>query len=192
MSFLPTFELGLWNAWIFILPIIILSFFGQRIIGSRESEEENVYTKREKTLFRIYMVIIGVSYAYSVFLPFRLGTIWFYAGLCIYVPSIIMGIMAVLSFATTPVNQPVTTGVYRISRNPMSVGEVLIYVSIGIACVSWIFLLLAIGASIIGYKSILAEERFCLNKYGNAYREYMHRTPRWIGIPRIRKSNLDE
>ena len=29
-----------------------------------------------------------------------------------------------------------------------------------------------------------AEERHCLKVYGNAYREYMDRTPRWIGIPK--------
>jgi protein-S-isoprenylcysteine O-methyltransferase Ste14 len=31
---------------------------------------------------------------------------------------------------------------------------------------------------------ILVEERTCLNKFGNAYREYMDRTPRWLGIPK--------
>jgi len=30
----------------------------------------------------------------------------------------------------------------------------------------------------------IPEERFCLEKYGDAYREYMNRTPRWIGIPK--------
>jgi protein-S-isoprenylcysteine O-methyltransferase Ste14 len=29
-----------------------------------------------------------------------------------------------------------------------------------------------------------AEERHCLKYYGNAYREYMNRTPRWLGIPK--------
>jgi protein-S-isoprenylcysteine O-methyltransferase Ste14 len=28
----------------------------------------------------------------------------------------------------------------------------------------------------------IPEERFCLRQYGEAYREYMNRTPRWIGI----------
>jgi len=30
----------------------------------------------------------------------------------------------------------------------------------------------------------IPEERFYLKKYGDAYREYMNRTPRWIGIPK--------
>jgi protein-S-isoprenylcysteine O-methyltransferase Ste14 len=37
--------------------------------------------------------------------------------------------------------------------------------------------------------SIGAEERFLLEKYGDVYREYLNRTPRWIGIPKSRKSD---
>ena len=69
------------------------------------------------------MIVIVVTYAYSVFLPLKLGTAWFYAGLCTYVPSMVIGVMAVLTFAATSVDQPVTAGVYRISRNPMYVGS---------------------------------------------------------------------
>jgi protein-S-isoprenylcysteine O-methyltransferase Ste14 len=29
-----------------------------------------------------------------------------------------------------------------------------------------------------------AEERHCLEKYGDTYRKYMDRTPRWLGIPK--------
>jgi protein-S-isoprenylcysteine O-methyltransferase Ste14 len=29
-----------------------------------------------------------------------------------------------------------------------------------------------------------AEERFCLEKYGQAYKDYMDRTPKWFGLPR--------
>lgn len=30
-----------------------------------------------------------------------------------------------------------------------------------------------------------AEERYCLYMYGDDYRKYMKRTPRWIGIPKL-------
>jgi protein-S-isoprenylcysteine O-methyltransferase Ste14 len=61
----------------------------------------------------------------------------------------------------------------------------LVIVGIGIACASWVFLLVAIVFA-VAQMHILAipEERFCLEKYGDAYREYMARTPRWVGIPK--------
>jgi len=33
---------------------------------------------------------------------------------------------------------------------------------------------------------VVAEERGCLETYGDEYKEYMNRTPRWIGIPKSR------
>jgi protein-S-isoprenylcysteine O-methyltransferase Ste14 len=54
----------------------------------------------------------------------------------------------------------------------------------GIACASWFFLLLAMILIIGSNRGVIVEERFCLEKYGNTYREYMERTPRWIGIPK--------
>jgi len=93
-------------------------------------------------------------------------------------------IVAMLNFATTSVDRPVTKGVYTFSRNPMYVGESLINISIGIACLSWIFFLVAVVVAILEQNIAIAEERFCLKKYGKAYREYMNNTPRWIGIPK--------
>jgi len=29
-----------------------------------------------------------------------------------------------------------------------------------------------------------SEERMCLEKYGDVYREYMEKTPRWLGLPK--------
>ncbi|MCP8321686.1 MAG: hypothetical protein H3Z52_12225 [archaeon] len=144
MSLIPVFELGLWNAWIFIVPIIILSVIGYRILGRRESGGFSGHTKKEKMLESIGMVIIFAFYAYSVFLPLKLGTFWFSAGLLIYLLGTLVDILAMLSFHTTPVDKSVTRGVYRISRNPMYFGMFLIGIGIGIACVSWLFLLLTV------------------------------------------------
>jgi protein-S-isoprenylcysteine O-methyltransferase Ste14 len=34
---------------------------------------------------------------------------------------------------------------------------------------------------------VIDEERFLLEKYGDAYREYIEQTPRWIGVPKSGK-----
>jgi len=189
MSLTPEFELGLWNAWIFILPFLILSIIGYRILGKRESEGFSGHTKKEKMLESIGMMIVFTFWAYSVFLPLKLGTLWLSAGLLIYLLGMLVVILALLSFHTTPVDKPVTKGVYRFSNYSMYVGEILIDISISIACLSWIFLLLAIVEVILESYIVTAEERICLNQYGDAYREYMNKTPRWIGIPKPEKTD---
>jgi len=29
------------------------------------------------------------------------------------------------------------------------------------------------------------EEQYCIKRYGNKYIDYLNRTPKWIGIPRL-------
>jgi protein-S-isoprenylcysteine O-methyltransferase Ste14 len=190
MSLVPAFELGLWNAWIFILPIIIISIFGSRILGKRGSEEVSSLTKRMKTANSLYPLLLVLLYAYSVFLPLKLNTVWFYAGLFIYLLGVLVVILSLLSFHTTSADKMVTKGVFRISRNPGYVGDFLVNTSIGIACLSWVFLLAAIAFFLLlRYYVVVVEESFLTKKYGDTYKEYMNRTPRWIGIPKSKKNH---
>jgi protein-S-isoprenylcysteine O-methyltransferase Ste14 len=96
--------------------------------------------------------------------------------------------MASVSWATNPLDKPITTGVYSISRHPMDFGNIVAIVGTGIACASWVFLLLGIVGITLMNMSAVYEERFCLEKFGNAYQEYMNRTPRWIGIPKSKET----
>jgi protein-S-isoprenylcysteine O-methyltransferase Ste14 len=122
-------------------------------------------------------------YVYSIFLPLKPCTIWFYTGLLLYVTGILIEITALRTFAVTPVDKPVTTGIYRVSRNPMYIGEFLKGVGTGLTCVSWMYTVLAITETVLWHRIVLHEERDCLEKYGEAYQKYMNKIPRWIGIP---------
>ena len=189
MSLIPEFELGLWNAWIFILLVFIIPhLFLNKYWKARGCDEEaRSYSKKEKKLGNILTVIFVASVIYGVFLPLKLCTTWFYVGLSIYLLGMIFLIMATLNFATTPLDKPVTKGAYHISRHPLSFSGFLSLIGMGIACISWIFLLLAIVFIILMNTLVIPEERWCLEKYGDTYREYMNRTPKWIGIPKSEK-----
>ncbi len=187
MSLIPAFELGFWNAWIFIIPLILASIFGSRILGKRKSEESSGVAKG-KTGSMLYFLIVVLSYAYSVFLPLKLNTVWFVIGLLIYLPAMLFLIIGLLNFASTPVDELVTKGVYGVSRNPFYVSDFLLMIGIGIGCLSWVFLLVAIiDFLLLRHYVVFVEEPFLLEKYGDTYREYMNRTPRWIGIPKSEK-----
>jgi len=189
MSLVPEFELGLWNAWIFILLVFIIPHLvlSKNWKARGVDEEMRRYNKKEKRLGNIVTVVFFASLIYGVFLPLKLWTAWFYVGLLIYLLGMILLIMATLNFATTPLDEPVTKGAYRISRNPVYLGMILSFIGIGIACASWLWLLLGAINTILQHILIASEERWCLEKYGDAYREYMNRTPKWIGIPKSEK-----
>jgi protein-S-isoprenylcysteine O-methyltransferase Ste14 len=192
MSLIPKFELGLWNAWIFVLLGLLIGFVSWIFIGKKAMKKfrsvPNVpKTSAEKISDKIYLPLSLASMVYSVFLPIKLGTLWFYVGLAIWLLSEIVSLISFVSFGTTPLDELVTKGIYRISRNPVCLSGFLFNAGIGIACASWLFLLYAVLDITLMRISIGAEERFLLEKYGTTYQEYMNRTPRWIGIPKSNK-----
>jgi len=87
-----------------------------------------------------------------------------------------------VNFDTIELDKPVTKGLFRYSRHPLYLSQALIFAGIGIACTSWIFLLFFLVYSISQFILISPEEQFCLEKYGDAYREYMRKTPGHIGV----------
>jgi protein-S-isoprenylcysteine O-methyltransferase Ste14 len=192
MSLMPEFELGLWNAWIFVLSFLLLFTVWEtlnRLRGQKGSSRPNEppFNEKEMKLYGISQLIFWASVIYSFFLPLKLGRRWFYVGLLVHLLGMILTIVAGINLDNTPMNSPATEGLYRISRNPIYLGTFLIFIGIGIACTAWLFLLL-IAVFMVLYDILIApEERWCLEKYGIAYREYMTKTPRWIGIPKPEK-----
>jgi protein-S-isoprenylcysteine O-methyltransferase Ste14 len=78
----------------------------------------------------------------------------------------------------------VTEGFYRLCRNPMYVGNLLIVAGLAVASNSLTCLLVVIALYVFVYIAIVAaEESFLRNKFGAAYDRYAADVPRWL--PRI-------
>ena len=188
MSAIPAFEIGVWNAWVFMVCSLIPVIFLYMPLVSRGQKEKIPFTadfsKMQKNAFSSNQLIYFILVIYSIFVPLKLGTVWFYVGLPVFLIGFIPYVMLAVNFVTTPLDKPVTKGIYRYSRHPMYLTMFLMLLGAGIASASWIFLLLSVVDIILPTLFVKAEERYCLEKYGNAYREYMNRTPRWIGIPK--------
>ena len=137
MSLIPVFKIGLWNAWIFMVLLLVPTTVFPMLIAKEKMDK-----KME------------------------------------------MDVLFTISFITAPVEEPITTGIFAISRNPGYLSFFLMCVGIGIACASWVFLLFALVWIAAWQFGIPGEEHNLINKYGDAYREYMQRTPRWIGLPK--------
>jgi len=193
MSLIPAFEIGVWNAWIFMLylalhPLLIRLIAGKGGLKRMGNPADMPLTKTEKKISTFSTVIFILLLIYSVFLPLKLGTMWFYIGLPICLLGLIMFTIAIVNIANIPLDKPFTKGLYRYSRHPMYVTWFLTLIGVGIASASWIFLLFSIVSTTLSFVHAIPEEGFCLEKYGDAYREYMNRTPRWIGLPKSGES----
>ena len=157
-----------------------------RVTAIRESGRSGDFkiTKKENIIIYSILLIMLSGLIYAVFLPLQPVAIWLFSGLLIYLLGLIFNIVAVLNFATSPKNKVITKGLYGVSRNPMYVGMLLTQIGLGIAYSSWLYLLLTAVLMILLNANSSAEERYCLYIYGDDYRKYMNRTPRWIGIPK--------
>lgn len=191
MSLIPAFEIGIWNAWIlqvvFYLSMFIPDFFLDKEAKNRAKRMSMfaLYTKIEKLLaLSTHVIIMPLVFIYSIFLPLKTGSAWLYTGLLLFVISLLMSIATLFNIASSSNDKPVTKGVYRISRHPMYFSGFLMFISIAISCASWVVFLCGVLWIVIWQIVVPTEERLLIEKYGDDYREYMKRTPRWIGIPK--------
>ena len=190
MSWVPAFKIGVWNAWILMLYLplsqVIITLV-DKAVGTAQVMRKMGYVpygKKETRVYAASMVPMVLLFLYSVFLPLKLGTVWFYVGLAIYLVALAMLITAMVTVAATPLGHPFVAGMYRYSRHPGYVCMFIIWVGVSVASASWLFLLFSVVVMGLEAFQAVAEERGCLELYGDEYRQYLNLTPRWIGIPK--------
>jgi protein-S-isoprenylcysteine O-methyltransferase Ste14 len=193
MSFIPVFQIGVWNTWIFmaawvfshVIPITWPIFKYDIKAMFKKGSASPPYNKTEKIINNLGTAVWVILVIYSIFLPLPLGTPLLYAGIALFVTGLIIVEIAEIPWVTTSFDEPITRGIYRHSRHPIYIGVFVQYIGIGIASASGLFLLLILVQIVLSASIVAAEERFCCEKYGDTYREYMNKTPRWLGIPKF-------
>jgi protein-S-isoprenylcysteine O-methyltransferase Ste14 len=189
MSPIPAFQIGLWNAWIFMLLDVLTFPLFMRIAKGRAPETEgqsqvSTLSRTKRVTLYSSKIIYIPAFIYSIFLPLKLGTVWFFVGLPVTLIGFVAGVLVILNWTVSPRGEPVTNGLYRYSRHPMYVTAFVFFLGVSIATASWVFLLFTILLTAASFYFAPLEEQSCLEKYGDTYREYMNRTPRYIGIPK--------
>ncbi len=75
-----------------------------------------------------------------------------------------------------------TEGIYRYTRNPMYDGGTLILTGIGVVfALDWIFPLLVLGLVTLHFGVVRREEEYLARKFGDEYRRFQARVPRYFG-----------
>ncbi len=182
MPLIPDFKIGFFNAWLGTVPIalsMIIIFVPNKKAIKRGSDMSS-YTMNEKLIATASTSLFYLILLYSIFIPLKAGSVWFYFGSIIYLFGIIPYIIGLSNYAATPLNEPVVKGVYRISRNPMYFFSSVIILGMGLAGTSWLMILFAIFYIIFNHFTILSEEKFCSEKYGESFLKYTQNVPRYF------------
>jgi protein-S-isoprenylcysteine O-methyltransferase Ste14 len=79
-----------------------------------------------------------------------------------------------------PTTAIVTTGPYRLTRNPAYLGMALVYVGVALLAEAlWVLLPLPLVLTVIDRAVIAREERYLERKFGQEYMDYKARVRRW-------------
>jgi protein-S-isoprenylcysteine O-methyltransferase Ste14 len=179
-------KIGIWNTWLF-MSVFLLQMAVIFFVDKHAWERSHVPSETSRNRLESHAGIAGnivwlAAMIYSVFLPFQLGTVWFYIGLFVFFIGLVLITVATFNFIDTPPQQIIKKGVYKISRHPMYLASFFICLGSGIAGKSWLFIFLSVLLGSCFYLEALVEEKYCLSKYGIAYKSYMAATPRVLGI----------
>lgn len=192
MQLIPIFKVGILNAWIFASCYFFLSYsimlINRKAYVKLSKPPDMKLNRREKIIGYAASAITYIAFLYSIFLPFKLKTAWFYIGLFIFLSAVVLLITAGVNLITAPADRPATKGIYSYLRHPIYLSNTLALAGIGISTASWVILAAAVIFLILANMIAIYEESYCIKRYGDTYIEYLNKVSRWIGI--ASKQNL--
>ena len=81
-----------------------------------------------------------------------------------------------------PTSKVVKTGVFAISRNPLYLASVIVFLGFALALnMLWAVVMLLLSIIICLYVLIIPEEQYLAEKFGEEYKEYTASVHRWLG-----------
>lgn len=187
MELIPTLEIGWLNGWILLCLVysifgILLILFPKDVVSRLYNYDRSSWSKTQRAFYIIGKLLALVCLVLIIFTPLKIRANIFILGIILFAFGLAGLIAALFNFKNTPLDQPVTRGLYRISRHPQ---VLMLFISVFGICItigSWLVLIIVIISSLFLRSRDLAEEEACLEKYGVSYRAYMKRVPRYFLI----------
>lgn len=184
IEFIPKLELGWFNGWIFLMVHVVI----QAIFISICSKEVKVrlfdrgkgWTKTQKTFTLIGKVFGLINIILIISSPLKFGSIEFIIGLIIFLIGLTGLVISILNFKNAPFDEPITTGLYKVSRNPQIVTVYIIFLGYTLLIGSWLSMIILLFSFTGQHFSLLGEERRLTEQYGDSYLEYKKKVPRYF------------
>jgi protein-S-isoprenylcysteine O-methyltransferase Ste14 len=159
MERVPTLRFDWLNGWIplvllWLVEVGLLALFPRDVV--KRQFDQSGWTRRQGTftvagkLFSLGCIVVWVLS------PLKVGSGRFIAGICLWVLGVAMLVAAMLQFRRTPLNEPATGGLYRVSRHPQIVTLTVSFAGICFAAGSWPALLLLLGSWLLQHPGIVA------------------------------------
>ncbi len=172
------------NGFFLLIPFIFIRFILLYILNKKSVRRAAHFAPvrgKEKYAYYIYQISNIAVFIYPIFLTATVDfSLQFYLGSSFYVLGLLLLTATIINFSNPNDKEMNTDGIYKYSRNPMYVSYFVIFIGITLLTKSYLFLTLAIIFQVSSHWIILAEERWCMKKFGLDYKNYAKKTRRYI------------
>lgn len=143
----------------------------------------------ERTAYFVYQISNTVIFLALFFLKIETRRLWLlYGGAACYLAGLFLCAAALISFSVPDETGFNRNGLYRYSRNPMYAAYFICFFGMALLLNSLFLLVLVFVFQISAHWIILSEERWCIEKFGDAYRQYMEDVGRYFSYHRKRRT----
>lgn len=171
------------NALLTAIPLIMIRFGLLGILDRRALKRAALFAPllgKEKVAYWFYQISNIAFLIYLCFLKITTDPFWFYTGLVIYGIGVLLCTVSIIDFARPKENGINVKGLYRISRNPMYLSYFVYFLGCVMLTRSLILFVILLVFQISAHWIILSEERWCIEKFGEEYINYMQKVRRYI------------
>jgi protein-S-isoprenylcysteine O-methyltransferase Ste14 len=183
MELIPALGLGWLNGWI-LIGLLYLTYGLVLIILPKDVVarlyDKSGRSKKSKLIILAGSLLTLFYFALIIFTPLKTTSVVFIPGMALYVLGLAGFVVALFNFKNAPLDKPATVGLYKISRHPQQLMFFITFAGVCIAIGSWLALFIQMVSSLFLHFRIRAEEKACLERYGDQYRRYMERVPRYL------------
>ncbi len=171
------------NGFLAIIPLLVIRF-GILTILDRDSLKRAAHFPpligKERSAYWVYQISNLMIFVSLCFLKIRTDSYLLYPGLVIYGLGVLLCLVSVINFAKPAKNGINLRGIYGISRNPMYVAYFIYFIGCTILTQSLYLLGIVVIFQISAHWIILSEERWCIQRFGEEYMNYMNKVRRYL------------
>lgn len=172
------------NGFLFLIPFFLIRFGLLTLLSKKAIGRAALFPPccgKEKIAYWLYQFSNLGIFVVLLFLSVPLTVSWqTIVGFIGYGIGLLLCAISVIHFAFPAQNGLNTNGIYRFSRNPMYLSYFIYFLSLCLLTRSWILFGMVMVFQVSAHWIIRAEERWCLETFGEDYRNYMKKVRRYL------------
>lgn len=172
------------KGFLLLIPFLLIRFLLLSVLNKEALPRAAYFAPmqgKERLAYYIYQASNIGLFLLLAFLRIKADlSLWFYAGLACYLLGLCLCAATVVCFSSPDDAGMNRNGVYRFSRNPMYLAYFICFSGMALLTQSFVLLILVAIFQVSSHWIILAEERWCLARFGAAYKQYMKEVRRYL------------